>query len=68
MLNEENALLSFLKGLMCFVIAGFLLLESFLILHKKYDESLLYNPTKNISCKVIDFKECEHEKRTDNAE
>lgn len=58
--NEESALLSFLKGLMCFVIAGFLFLESFLILQKKYDESLLYYPIKNISCEVIDFKECEH--------
>lgn len=59
--NEENALLSFLKGIMCFVIAGFLFLESFLIQEKKYDESFLYYPIKNISCKVIDFKECEHE-------
>ncbi|WP_180190198.1 hypothetical protein [Acinetobacter sp. YH01009] len=63
--NEENRLISLLKGIACFLIAGFLFIESYFILNKKYGESLLYYPIKNISCKVIDFKECEQEERAE---
>ena len=48
MSNEPKAFISMLMAVMCFVTAGFLFYEVSLIHQKKYAESFLYQPTKDI--------------------
>lgn len=48
MSNEAKAFMSMLMAIICIMTAGFLFYELSLIRQKKYDESFLYQPTKDI--------------------
>lgn len=54
MSNELKSLLSMFIAAICFMTAGFLFYESRLISLKKYDESFLYHPTKEIFNKLTE--------------